>query len=140
MVWISYGRHTRFNSPVRLNVLCSWSVRGPCFLPNDPRAPEPVLLQGGFFGTPRSLGLATTSAAFFPHLEQRILARAPEAKAHHWRAFVNQWYGLYPFSVSHWRASAPFCCFRSWLYFSDLQKSRGEVQLQTFFSLLGQFS
>jgi hypothetical protein len=28
----------------------------------------------GFFGTPRGLGLATatTSAAFFPHLEQRI--------------------------------------------------------------------
>jgi hypothetical protein len=30
--------------------------------------------QCGFFGTPRGLGLATatTSAAFFPHLEQRM--------------------------------------------------------------------
>jgi hypothetical protein len=45
------------------------------------RCPALTLLinQRGFFGTPRGLGLATatTSAAFFPHLEQRIrVARA----------------------------------------------------------------
>ena len=40
-----------------------------------------ILARCGFFGTPRGLGLATatTSAAFLPHLEQRIRFIAPGA-------------------------------------------------------------
>jgi len=43
----------------------------------------PTLSSQCFFGTPRGLGLATvtTSAAFFPHLEQRIRSRCATRSA-----------------------------------------------------------